>query len=502
MGTFLNPNLFITQPVAGGSANRLLYANGTIQLASSAGLTFDGTTFSATAGKFGDLSDTNEQVFLGEVSTYPGVWLGENTITPATTNAALLYDTSSNITVLNTPSGGSLQLRIGNTAFFTAASAISLLFGSTASSGSTTPQLLSLGGTYGTNAAGSNNNMKLAIYDSGGVKYGFTLSPSLMTMQVPAGASIGFYVNQTAMVRIDSSGRMGIGTTGPTSYLHLKAGTTAASSSPLKFVSGSLMTAAEALAVECLTDKLYFTITTGAARKELTLNDAALTSTRIPFATTNGRLTDNSYLTFNSGTGTLSSLALNTGGGLFTVDQDGNASTWTLYTSSLLEVGANSGGSNISWATINGDGIDPYIRANNGSVTVAALSEGGCWQMYDSANDLMLELAPGDNIIEVRQYGGGSCEFQVSGQLIAMGGMYVGDGSNWIGFTSTGNKIGTATNQKFGFWNATPIVQPTTAVAAATFVAGAGTAVNDASTFDGYTLKQVVKALRNIGLMA
>lgn len=68
--------------------------------------------------------------------------------------------------------------------------------------------------------------------------------------------------------------------------------------------------------------------------------------------------------------------------------------------------------------------------------------------------------------------------------------------------TTTGTKIGTATSQKLSFWNATPIIQPTTGVAGATFVAGAGTAVNDASTFDGYTIKQIVKALRNIGLLA
>jgi hypothetical protein len=68
--------------------------------------------------------------------------------------------------------------------------------------------------------------------------------------------------------------------------------------------------------------------------------------------------------------------------------------------------------------------------------------------------------------------------------------------------TTTGTKIGTATSQKLGLWGTTPIVQPTTGVSAATFVANAGTAVNDASTFDGYTLKQVVKALRNIGILA
>ena len=68
--------------------------------------------------------------------------------------------------------------------------------------------------------------------------------------------------------------------------------------------------------------------------------------------------------------------------------------------------------------------------------------------------------------------------------------------------TSTGSKIGTTTLQKLAFWNKTPIVQPTTSTVAGTFVANTGTAVNNASTFDGYTIGKVVTALRNIGLLA
>jgi len=68
--------------------------------------------------------------------------------------------------------------------------------------------------------------------------------------------------------------------------------------------------------------------------------------------------------------------------------------------------------------------------------------------------------------------------------------------------TTTGTKLGTATSQKIGFWNATPIVQPTTAVAAATFVANTSGIVNDTATWDGYTIGQVVKALRNAGILA
>jgi len=78
----------------------------------------------------------------------------------------------------------------------------------------------------------------------------------------------------------------------------------------------------------------------------------------------------------------------------------------------------------------------------------------------------------------------------------------VGDGKNIVLNATTGTKLGTATSQKLGIWNATPIAQPTTSVASATFVGNGGATVTDTDTFDGYSIKQVVKALRNIGLLA
>lgn len=50
--------------------------------------------------------------------------------------------------------------------------------------------------------------------------------------------------------------------------------------------------------------------------------------------------------------------------------------------------------------------------------------------------------------------------------------------------------------------NIIKIYQETTAVTAATLVSNAGTNITDTDTFDGYTLKQIVKALRNQGLLA
>lgn len=76
------------------------------------------------------------------------------------------------------------------------------------------------------------------------------------------------------------------------------------------------------------------------------------------------------------------------------------------------------------------------------------------------------------------------------------------EGANIATGTTTGSIVATTTSQKLGFWGTTPIVQPTTAVSAATFVANTtSNFVYQESTFDGYTIQQVVKALRNAGLL-
>lgn len=116
----------------------------------------------------------------------------------------------------------------------------------------------------------------------------------------------------------------------PTAVMHLAAGTTAASSSPLKFTSGSLMTSPEAGAVEFLTDKWYATITTGAARKELTLNDAALTPGTTPVATTNGRLTDGVILANTTYTPTLTNVTNVASSTAYALQYDRNGSTVTV----------------------------------------------------------------------------------------------------------------------------------------------------------------------------
>jgi hypothetical protein len=45
--------------------------------------------------------------------------------------------------------------------------------------------------------------------------------------------------------------------------------------------------------------------------------------------------------------------------------------------------------------------------------------------------------------------------------LTTSAGLTLGEGNNVAAGTTTGTKIGTATTQRLGFWNATPVVQPT-----------------------------------------
>ena len=59
--------------------------------------------------------------------------------------------------------------------------------------------------------------------------------------------------------------------------------------------------------------------------------------------------------------------------------------------------------------------------------------------------------------------------------------------------TSTGN---------IGLFGVTPVAQPTTSIATSLRVPGFGATIKIDDTYDGYTLLQVVTALRNLGIMA
>ena len=84
-------------------------------------------------------------------------------------------------------------------------------------------------------------------------------------------AAVTIGISGTNGINVTTSGtwmgKQSISNSTATALVHIAAGSTAASSAPLKFTSGALNTTAEVGAVEFLTDAWYGTITTGAARK-------------------------------------------------------------------------------------------------------------------------------------------------------------------------------------------------------------------------------------------
>ena len=81
-------------------------------------------------------------------------------------------------------------------------------------------------------------------------------------------------------------------------------------------------------------------------------------------------------------------------------------------------------------------------------------------------------------------------QIEAGGNVVLTQSLIIGDAGNIIFDTTTGSKIGTSTTQKIGFWNTTPVVQPT-AVADAT---GAGDVVAQ--------LNALLARIRAIGLIA
>ena len=139
----------------------------------------------------------------------------------------------------------------------------------------------------------------------------------------------------------------------------------------------------------------------------------------------------------------------------------------------------------------------PHVRSLAGfSIAINTVLEAG-------GNDV-LESRRGTNAQSYRVYNTftSATSFERLNLAWAANVCTIGTEAGSGGGTLRGLRIGSANTSLLAFWGATPIVQPTTAIAAATRVGGGGTALTDTDTFDGYSLAQIVKALRNIGALA
>lgn len=256
----------------------------------------------------------NQNVFIGSAAGQTNTTGGQNTIVGGN-GAGAITTGNANTIIGNSGAGlstGSSQITIGYKAIATASNQVvfggddgtlgsinNVYFGQgvQAPSGIAAQANVTIQSTGG-RIDGSDriaSNLTLAAGKSTGAG-----SPASLILSTSTATSTGTTLQTLSeRWRISGPNNGNLSNTGldGTAYLHLAAGTATASTAPLKFTSGTLQTTAEVGAVEFLTDKFYGTITTGAVRKEITLNDTALTSGTIPVATTNGRLTDSSFTT-------------------------------------------------------------------------------------------------------------------------------------------------------------------------------------------------------------
>lgn len=117
-------------------------------------------------------------------------------------------------------------------------------------------------------SSGSFTTSGLQIAASGRLMTSSALTGGLVISCIAA-APVIFGVSNAEVARFSSAGRFGIGQTSPTALIHLKAGTAAASTAPIKLTSGTNLTVVENGTFEYDGTNLYFS--TGGVRKTVTL---------------------------------------------------------------------------------------------------------------------------------------------------------------------------------------------------------------------------------------
>jgi hypothetical protein len=123
------------------------------------------------------------------------------------------------------------------------------------------------------------------------------------------------------------------------------------------------------------------------------------------------------------------------------------------------------------------------FQGTDGSASILAASIHAFVDGTPGANDM-----PGRLVFSTTADGASSPTERL--RITSAGVLQIADAGNITVGTTTGTKIGTATTQKLGFYNATPVVQPT-AVADATDAATVITQLND-----------LLAKLRTLGIIA
>ncbi len=190
----------------------------------------------------------------------------------------------------------------------------------------------------------------------------------------------------------------------------IRPGTATAGTAPLKFTSGTLLSAAEAGAVEFNTDSLYFTITTGAVRKKVAIYDDASGAT--------------GDLYYRDSSGNFVRLPVGATGKTLRVS--GGLPTWTDADATSPSVATST---KTSSYTITGTDVVIFADATSGNVTITLPAASS----FSGYNFYIKRIDSSSNTCSVASSGGtidGTSSFSLDTQYFAV--RVVSNGSNWF----------------------------------------------------------------------
>ena len=320
--------------------------------------------------------------------------------------------------------------------------------------------------------------------------------------------------SSSALYWDDTNSRLGINTTTPTGKLSIVGvGTTtgvniAVQNSALTTIFGIL----DSGVIELRTSGVATSLAIGIGAGGLTGANSTFVG-RNSGGSTTSLSSDNTFFGHNSGAATTGSALRNVfvGGGTGAANTSGSSNSYFGYQSGLsntassfnsgvgaFSIGSASSGSNNSGVGYSsGQYITGGVTANatcNNSVFLGALTKAAA---SSQTNQIVIGYDTTGNGSNTATIGNSS----VTDTYLA-GNINISDAKNIVVGATTGTKIATSTSQKIGLWNAAPIAQPTSLIIAATFASVGGSPVLSSSTFDGYSIGQVVAALRSFGLLA
>jgi hypothetical protein len=333
-------------------------------------------------------------------------------------------------------------------------------------------------------SSGANTTMRLAdtagsysdiIYnESGAVSQLILDADPTGSSAATGGTSILLKTDGTTAMTIDSSQRVGIGTTLPATNLHIRA-----TGTPILRIQDDDGAVQYSDFYNSSGQSIYNAVNGAGGRGPHIFLQAGNEAARID---SSGRLLVGTSTAFAT---RLSSTATTPG---FQVRESGSGSA-------LFFNGVNSANPATLYSVKSrGTTYGTIVQNNDSLFRISAAGDDGVQATEAARIDVAVDGTPGANdmpgriVLSTTADGASSPTERL--RITSAGVLQVADAGNITVGTTTGTKIGTATTQKLGFYNATPVVQPT-AVADATTAVDVITQLND-----------LLAKLRTLGIIA